>query len=250
MKNKFKGELKRIDPKFLVSNSKEDKVEDFFITLGLVFNDLKGFMLFIKLLEDNYEKPDNDAATVHAGNFGGILVQIDRFVISSIFEFFKFLEENKDLFSRSEFGEILDKLSKENKNLWQGLFAASRGDLSGLSDFFKTLLRVRNNIGYHYYEAGKNLRRGYRSFFSRNKNSRNEEAFYSIGENVEKTRFYFSDAAAAEFIQLAAGKKDSEEENELLKKFRTQLGYTINVLNLAIANILDKYIKSKRNCPH
>lgn len=251
MKEKFKGDLKYIDSKLLVKeDKKEDKVEDFFITLGIFFNDLKGYILFIKLLEDRYEKPEKDEVTVHAGNFGGVMAQIHKLVASTIYEFFQFLKENQELLSDSEFNEILGKLSKPDKDLWDGLFAAARNDLADLSDFFQTLLMIRNNLGFHYYQSGKTLRRGYKSFFNRRRNGKNDFAYYSIGKTVEATRFFFSDAAADEAAQLVAGKEEEGEENDFLKKYREQLLHTINVLNLAIINIFKKYIQSKRNRPH
>lgn len=250
MRDVFRGELKHINPKLLVSGDKEDKIEDFFITLGLVFNDLKGLSLFEKLLVDNFEKPRRNETTSHAGNYGGVLAQIHRLFASVIHEFFEFLNENKEILINNEFNEILNKLPIEDKNLWKGLFAAAAGDLSKLTDFLKALLRIRNNLGFHYYDSGKNLRRGYKSFFNRKKNSKNEFAYYSIGETVEATRFFFSDAAADETVQLVAGKEEKEEENNSLEQYRSQLTYTINVLNLAIASIFKKYLKLKRNIPH
>ena len=229
---------------------KYDKIEDFFITLGLFFNDLKGLILFENLLVDNFEKPSEEEATSHAGNYGGVLAQIHRLFASAIHEFFEFLNKNKEILLMDEFKEILNKLPKEDKSLWEGLFAAATGDLSKLTDFLKALLRIRNNLGFHYYDSGKNLRRGYKSFFSRERTNKNQFAYYSIGETVEATRFFFSDAAADEATQLVAGKEEKSEVNESLKQYRTQLAYTIDVLNLAIINIFKKYLQSRRNMPH
>jgi hypothetical protein len=247
MKNIFSGELKYINPKLLVSEDKDDKIENFFITLGLVFNDLKGLILFEKLVIDNFEKPQEDKATSHLGNYGGVMAQIHRLFASAIHEFFEFLNENEEILSKNEFKEIMNKLPVEDKSLWEGLFAAAAGNLYKLTDFLKTLLRIRNNLGFHYYDSGKNLRRGYVSFFNRKKNCKNEFAYYSIGETVEVTRFFFSDAAADEAVQLVAGKEEKGEANDPLEQYRNQLTYTINVLNLAIISIFRKYLQSRRN---
>ncbi len=250
MKKKFKGELKHIYPELLVSKEKDNKIENFFITLGLVFNDLKGFLLFINLLEENYEKPDKDEPTIHTGNYGGVLVQTNRLIVSTIHEFFNFLEKNQDILSEGEFKEILNKLPKEDKNIWNGLFAAARGDLSNVTDFLKSILKIRHNIGFHYYQSGKILRDGYKSFFNRKERGVNRFAYYSIGDAVKTTRFFFSDAAAEEVMQLVAGKEEGGEENELSEKYKKQLEDTINVLFPVIVSIFNKYLQYKRNRPH
>lgn len=249
MKKYFNGDLKYIDSERLVSDEKEDLVENFFITLGLFFNDLKGFFLFHGLLENKYEKPKQDEVTVHAGNYSGVLVQINKLITSAIHEFFNFLEKNQDILDNAEFNEILDKLPKQDKELWIGLFAAARGDIENVSDFLKAILKIRNNVGFHYCQSGKLLRNGYKSFFDRKKRSRNKFAYYAIGETIETTRFFFSDAAVEEAMQLSAGKKLGEESNESLDKYTKQFIETINILFPVIVRIFDKYVKLKRNLP-
>lgn len=250
MKKKFEGELLHINPELLVSKNKEDKLENFFITLGLVFNDLKGLVLFSKLLEDHYEKPGVDEATIHAGNYNGTVVQINRLIASTIHEFFIFLDKNRAISDESEFKEILSKISKQDQDLWRGLFEASQGNLSSANNFLEAILKIRNNVGFHYYQAGKLLRDGYKSLFSRKERERNKVAYYSIGETIETTRFFFSDAAAEEASQIIAGKEVGGEPNESLDRHSRQLVETVNVLFPIIANIFKKYIKMKQNQPH
>lgn len=250
MKIKFKGKLKHINPELLVGKENDNEIENFFITLGLIFNDLKGFLIFINLLEENYEKPDKDESTAHAGNYGGVLVQINRLITSTIHEFFYFLDKNQDILSENEFEEILNKLPKEDKNIWNGLFAATRGDLSNVTDFLKSILKIRHNVGFHYYQSGKILRDGYKSFFDRKERGANKFAYYSIGNDIKTTRFFFSDAAAEEVAQLMAGKEKGGEKNELLEKYTKQLIETINILFPAIVSIFNKYLQLKRNQPH
>ena len=50
MTKQFKGELKWINPQLLISEKNHDKIESFFLGLGVIFNDLKGLILFERML--------------------------------------------------------------------------------------------------------------------------------------------------------------------------------------------------------
>ena len=56
-KNKFEGELKFINPRYLVNERQNERIESFFIGLGAVFNDLKGLLFFEKMLTECYKMP-------------------------------------------------------------------------------------------------------------------------------------------------------------------------------------------------
>src|SRR3989338_3713523 len=157
--SKFKGELNEITPSFLVTES--NRVEGFFLGLGVVFNDLKGFVLFEKMLQEKYEAPSADEITSHAGNYSGVLVQIQKLAASTINEFFVFLEKNTVVFKTNEFKEISNRLSKSDKVLLDGMVSAANGNLPGAEGLLKTLVKIRSNIAFHYDHSGKILRNAY-----------------------------------------------------------------------------------------
>lgn len=253
MADRFKGELNRIDPRKLITESRHDKTEDFFLVLGTVFNDLKGLILFEKILEDTYEKPQNDEVNSHVGNYGGTIVQIQKLIASTINEFFKFLEVSTDVFSESEFKETINRLSKTDRQLWEGMVAASCGELPAIKSLLSSVVKIRNNIAYHYCQSGKTLRNGYVSrFFGNALDDKNKYAYYSIGDSLEKTRFYFADAAVEESLHLAAGKKPGENSigDLSLEKYKKLVMDTVLVMNTAIASLLKNYIQMRRNSPN
>lgn len=252
MKNKFIGELKNIDPRKIVDENEKDNIGSFFLGLGVIFNDLKGLIWFNKMLNDNYETPSIDETTSHAGNYAGIAMQIQKLMAGIINEFFIFIEKNKTIFQNETFKEIFNKLSKQDQQTWNSVKAVAIGDNSNATDFVKTTVQIRSNLAFHYDHSGKILKRGYISrFYSKVKDNRNSFAYYSIGESIEATRFYFSDAALEEAIYLAAGKieKEDPKDNELLKRCNSRILETINIMSATISSIMKKYMQFVRNNP-
>jgi hypothetical protein len=159
MTNKFSGELKWITPNLLITEGEHNKTESFFLGLAVIFNDLKGLILFEKLLADNYEKPQSEEPTCHAGNYAGTMVQIQKLIASTINEFFIFLKKSDEVFSESEFKQIFGRLSKSDKELWDGMIAAAHDKLPGVAGLLKTIVQIRSNITFHYDHSGKILRK-------------------------------------------------------------------------------------------
>jgi hypothetical protein len=253
MPKKFEGDLNYIDPSFLVSKKGNPRIEGFFIGLGVVFNDMKGLVLFEKLILDEYETPVATEVSSHVGNYGGVMIQIQKLMVSTIHEFFIFLKKNSDVFTTPEFKEVLSKLSKADRQLWDGLLAAAHGRLSTVADLLKAIVQVRSNIAFHYDHSGKILRNAYSSrFFGNVKDGKTDYAYYSIGDKIALTRFYFSDAAVEEALYIAAGKKPKENSvgDASLEKFKGQVRETINVMSSTISALMKNYIQFRRNQSH
>jgi len=252
MKKRFEGELKWINPNKLITQNRYDETEGFFLGLGVVFNDLKGLIFLEKILMEMYEKPKEGKATCHNGDYCGILVQIKKLIAGTINEFFIFLKNSTDIFEGSEFKQILARLPKEDISFWKAMIAASQDNLLSITDFLKSIIKIRNNLAFHYYQSGKALRQGYLSrFFAKWKNETNEFAYYSMGNNIETTRFYFSDAAVEESLYIMAGKKigESVKDDPSLQIYQEQIMETIKVMSVSIALLLKNYIQSRRNSP-
>ena len=252
MGKRFSGELSWIDPGLLINEKNPNKIESFFLALGVVFNDLKGLVLFEELLLENYEKPEFGEASIHAGNYGGVLLQIHKLIVSTISEFFVFLKKNTEVLSEAEFKQILDRLSQSDKLLWEAVVAAAHDKLDSLKDLLSAIVQIRSNAAFHYDHSGKIFRRGYISkFFGKNKDDTNKLAYYSVSDNPQETRFFFSDAAVEECLNIAAGKKfkDSPLGDVTLQKYRAQVVETMLVLSRIISVILKNYIQQRRNRP-
>lgn len=252
MAKRFDGELKWIDPNHLISRDKYNRVESFFLGLGVVFNDLKGLILFERMLIETYEKPQSGETTYHAGEYGGVIVYIQKLIASTISEFFMFLKKNNEVFNTSEFREVINRISKSDRDYWCKLVAAAHGRYPTIDNLLKTIVQIRSNVTFHYDHSGKILRNAYVSrFFGNTKDDKNKYAYYSVGNSIAETRFYFSDAAVEEALHIAAGKRPKENSigDPSLEKFQGQVLDTIDVMSATIAAILKNYIQMKRNNP-
>lgn len=253
MGRRFQGDLNSINPKFLVNEEGYDRSEYFFIALAVVFNDLKGLILFDTLLREEYERSKKDEITSHAGNYGGVAIHIQKLIASTINEFFVFLKKNSDVFSMYEFREAYGRLSTSEKESWDALVAGAHGRLLPVRDFLKSIVQIRSNIGFHFDHSGKILRSAYISrFFGKTNDASTQWAYYSIGDSIALTRFYFADAAMEEALHVAAGKKLKEKSTGdiSLEKYNEQVLDTIRVISRTLSALMKCYLQSRRNRPH
>lgn len=253
MAGRFGGELKWIDPKLLIDETNHNRLESFFLGLGVAFNDLKGLLLFGNMLDELYERPSKDEITSHAGNYGGIVIQIQKLFAGTLNELLIFLKKNSDVSSSVEFKEILNRLSKQDKQLWEGMIAVAYGKLPNTENLLKTIVKIRSNVAFHFDHSGKILRNAYISrFFGKTEDEKAKYAYYSIDDNIELTRFYFSDASVEESLQIAAGKKPKENSvgDIFIEKYQDQLRKTIVVICITMKSLLKNYIQLRRNRPH
>jgi hypothetical protein len=241
-KQKFQGDLIHKEPYRIIKESKNDPVDNFFLVLAVVYNDLKGMVFFEKLVFDTYEPVSvNDKISFHMGEYGGIFIQTRKIFISYLREFFEFLKENEQILSSTEFNGILSKTNKDITIRWNNLVDIALNKSKDTSDFTNYLVRVRNNVASHYYQSGKELRKAFCNiFFKKEKVEQNKLAYYAIGENMEKTRFFYADAAVQEYLRSTIN--DMEKGFEV--KYKTELSAIIDNMNWTILRLLKVYLKN------
>lgn len=243
-KQKFKGELKHIEPYRLIKKERNDPIDNFFLVLAVVYNDFKGIILFEKLVFDTYEPISSlDDISVHMGEYGGMFTQTRKIFISSLWEFFEFLKTNKDILLTTEFKEILNKTNKNIENKWSNIVSIALNNKSkNTSDFTKYLIQVRNNVSFHYYQSGKELRKAFCSFFyAKEKIEQNKLAYYMIGDNMETTRFFYADASVQEYLRSTT----NENAKGFDIKYKTEISAIINDMNWTILRLLKSYLKNR-----
>ncbi|MEK7066159.1 MAG: hypothetical protein AAB965_01135, partial [Patescibacteria group bacterium] len=180
-------------------------------------------------------------------------VQVKKLKASFIHEFFVFLKENHNIVECAEFIEILERLPVGEKAIWCEIVSVALGRSEKLSDFSDTLSRIRDNIGFHYYQSGKVLKKSFNSrFFGEERvNQKSRTAYYSVGNTLGETRFYFADAAVEEYLFLQAGKPVSKSslENDLIKKYEIKVRDTIEVMNRILMLLLKNFLSIRRHNP-
>lgn len=228
-KKEFPSNLEDISPRNLINENNKNDLQSFFLILGLIFNDLKGLIFFQKLVEDNYRRPNVDETSAHAGEYNGLIAQADRLLIATVGEFFKFIEENKTVLNSLHFLLLLKKTNNRDYiNRWNDLIKLGDG-----TTVLSKIARVRSNVTFHYDNSMEELRRGFiSSFFSKEKNLiHHKRAFYSLGNDMENTRIYYSDAAAQSYINSFLEIDD-----------RVKIRNAINNMNLTVHWLLKIYL--------
>jgi len=101
-------------------------------------------------------------------------------------------------------------------------------------------LEIRNNLAFHYKQAGKVLKKGFIDFFYNDeKNDSNEFAYYSIGETMSDIRFFYCDAAVQRsIIDEVTSKMDSGEYTNKLRE-------TVENINFTIMSLIKIYLKGR-----
>ena len=226
----FSGKRSDISPRLLINIDKEDSVQSFFLILGLIFNDLKGLIFFQKFIEDNYRKPDASETSAHAGEYNGLIAQADKLIIATVGEFFNFIEKNRPVLTNIKFLLLVKELAPENQLRWTDLTKMEMG-----STVLSKIARIRSNVTFHYDHSMEELRRGFiNSFFQTSKElPQHKRAYYSLGDSMENSRIYYSDAAAQDYI------------NSLLNiDERKQIRFAVDEMNHTIQGLLRIYLKS------
>lgn len=137
---------------------------------------------------------------------------------------------------------MLKNLPPELKLKWQKILDTALTTKSGKpsDEFSKTLLFIRNNIAFHYYQSGKNLSKGFIDFFYKNeKNVFNEHALYALGDSMRNTRFFYCDGAVQEAMARTIANEGGVET------FYKKLGKVMTDINQTIKAIMANYLSKK-----
>jgi len=243
VKKEFKGaELRHIEPYRLLKEGLNDHLDNFFLVLAVIYNDLKGIILFEKLITDGYRLPPIDEVSVHAGEYGGIFTQTRKILSGNIREFLGFLKENKSELSTTEFKSLLFKTSKDTQARWKDIIDVAFDKTTKDSEFTNYLIQIRNNVSFHYHQSDKALKNAFCNYFNiKEKIPRNEMAYYMIGENMEDTRFFYADAAVGEYLRSTTN--DKQEGFDV--KYKKEMDKMIFDMNFAIFKLLKVYLKNR-----
>ena len=146
----FEGNLKKTKPEYIIPNDEHTREQEFFLILGIIYNDIKDIIFFLVNLEDEYRKPEKDEISVQAGCFGGIGRHIDRLASATIHEFFKFLDSYRDVISTYKFNLMMKSFNSDRKKEWNTLVAIALNQKTEETKLAQALLEIRNNSALCY----------------------------------------------------------------------------------------------------
>ena len=205
----------------------------FVLTLSLVYNDCKDLIYAYKSLLDAKPSGEPEKAPIW-GTYFGMLNHVIRLEVGLIHELLDLIKRSEAVLSHSSFRSVIRQLPQDFRGSWNALVNVAIGKRTS-SPLGKAILLIRNKISYHY--DTKEIYRGYRERFLEGSDP-GEVPLISRGDNMEKTRFYFVDAAAESYlrIRLSEGKNPTSLE---------EVGKTLIHINGALNHIIGKFVISR-----
>jgi hypothetical protein len=211
-----------------------DTLDQFFLALGIIFNDIK-FVSWVHYQLEKGRNPDPSEISAYAGQLSAMKIQCVRYFVSMNHELFNLIK--KPAVSRAieshEFKQILSRLSADIQDKWEIIVEvaetrpshpASRTDLG---DFRRTMKDLKSGFIKHFVEDQKT--------------PQNEKAFLSNGRTMEETRFYFADAAILAFLNSAA--------NNDYSLFLDKLNNVFSDVNDVLKFLVVEYFKARMTVP-
>lgn len=227
-----------IDAEKLVGRGAYSRDDGFFLSLALIFNDLKGLVMHDLWLAPH--RPATNHPTPFLGQWSGLVIQLRRLTSGVVWELCELMKAHRDLIEDAAFVGLLSRMPKESRAAWRALedLAFERGKES--SALATVLKRIRHNGAFHYYKP-EDLVAGYRkAFYEEPESALNEKALASVGRDMEGTRFYYADAAAGALMTRIG-------ESEGIDDFRKQLSEAMEVVNLAVVSVVSRHLIERRD---
>jgi len=163
----------------------------FMLILSVAYNDFKDYMWIKQWCDDSLKKLDTSKKTGALGQLYGLGEHCSRMLSANFLELLITIKDHKNLFNGTEFDTIMTYLSKvktDLPDLWRGLVELADCD-SAEEKFYKCLIKIRNNGTYHYKNTTC-MYQGLQYYIEKE----DGVGYISMGDTLEKTRFYFGDA--------------------------------------------------------
>gem|GEM_PF-2913816 len=233
------ADLETIDRETFLSN--EDFNQEFcdlILALSMIWNDYKTLMLFHEHIgaiisgKDAFDKPEEMPEEAVWGERSGIRVYVEKSLLALVYEFFALLRKSEDIITSQSFGSLLKKMHPKYQKEWKLMVRyASQGGTSK-TPLGKALIMTRNKIVNHYDK--REMMKGYkRKFFEQD-----FKPLMSAGKSMNRTRFYFADAAAQEYYH-------SHVECIGEDKFFENLNIILGSINTTINSLVQIYIRTR-----
>jgi hypothetical protein len=228
--------LEAFDPS--VFESVDAKADAFILMLAHVFNDMKVLTWVAYQMSRGRPRPLPRMPDAYLGQIVGFEEWTNRQGMSLIREVLELIRKSADIIETPRLKRCVAALPRDAAASWRALIDASTSAASE-SDFVQYLVKVRANVAYHYSQP-KALMAGYRHHYRQTPLSElNESVFVSMGPQLEKTRFYFADAAAQAYVRRLIGSEAHYQKfDEYLKRVNGALRFLVeNYLRLRQAEI-------------
>jgi hypothetical protein len=215
-----------------------DPADGFVLSLALAYNDLKQ----IEWNQQIFLGASKPGVNPRAGQVFGMGIWASRFSYALLHELFKAISEanRRKVLESPAFRLALQILSPGALADWQNLLRLACGEQlqaaeqSALSKYDE----IRNQASYHYANSAAILAGYHRFFYDIDSSIYNAQAYMSFDDgSLERTRFYFADAAAASLYDV--GDADGEQ-------LRTTTATIRRLVSKIVAVVIVAYIETRR----
>lgn len=251
MNEEFKyHKLRKLQPQGLIDKDttpRELSLEGLFLSLALIFNDIKGLALMEECRDKVYRKPVDEEDSGHAGEWWGLKYQIIKYFSSILYETIELIMKNKKVIKSAEFKKYSLSLSEQNQKIWSLLLDIADIEKSiNFSDekinrFKKLLSMIRHKMAFHYDQSAIHLIEGYRRhFYHTHIGNATKFAYYSSQiSDPFRSRYYYADAALMGFLY-----KEMDSMGDVGEVFDAIYNTAVEV-SLVIMGLLEEYHKHK-----
>ncbi len=208
----------------------EREIDELMLGLALIFDDLKDFLWFWGRLGPGMQYYPEGLGP-ERGQISGMSLRMLRSIVATLHELLVLLEAKKHVVGYDRMDQMLCVLSTESRGEWLQLNEYARGSKTGrptAGSIGELLKRVRDKTGSHYDIA--KLRAGFEAHFdSSSTEPGRQRAYYADGNNMERTRYFFADAAAEGVFRAELG-LSREEFSALVSDHIEHVNNTLKVV--------------------
>ncbi|MEM7138942.1 MAG: hypothetical protein AAF500_20370 [Myxococcota bacterium] len=199
-----------IPPNQLVGRDEASDLDKLMLMLSLAFNDLKMVAWLYERSREAQVHYISDPSSPEWGQVVGMMVFAQRQMVAIQHETLNLVKRYKKVLDESEFQEIVRRMPPGPTGSWNQIVQAAltdinlkgRGGKRRPSDLRGWLQTVRNHVVSHYGQPS-DVVRGYQEFFYEGeKGDHNASAYFSDGQNMEGTRFFYADAAVQKALHI------------------------------------------------
>jgi hypothetical protein len=221
---------------FVGSADVPQSVCDFVLALSLAYNDLRD-IFFARLLLSEVQ-PSEPELSPKLGHYRGLVIAIMRIQVGRVHELLKLIAESGQEIAHSSFTKVIKQLTAPGRSAWSALVSAAQEtsleDKTKESPLVRALRFVRNKVAFHY--DTKKLRAGFNQAFV--DPTGQGVPLLSRGGSLQRSRFYFADAAVEAFIR----EKDTDAA---VNDFLRAKGDFVDNINQVLYEIVVKFVTSR-----
>lgn len=204
---------------------------EFVLSLALAFNDFHDLLIAHDFLNGAWPA-DDSTPSQELGEFNGLTNHLFRLHLATLHEVLELIAKNAKVLKDPAFTSVIAKMTAKARTAWSAMVAVATGGAASKSDLARFLLFARNKVAFHY--DPDQIGTGYNLAFG----STSRRPYVSRGGTFGRSRFYFGDDAAQEYLRKKA--QDISAPDAIVAAFQM-----IGTLAFAIHQVVFTFITTR-----